>query len=69
MKKWGVFVLIMDDGSGLLVLTFPYSVDPNATAKMGWTRGSTFFDTYAPALPKAVGLIFHSPSNGYLFFF
>ncbi|KAF9065976.1 hypothetical protein BDP27DRAFT_1297792 [Rhodocollybia butyracea] len=34
-------------------------VDPNATAKMGWSRGSTFFDTYAPALPKAAILGAH----------
>lgn len=29
------------------------SVDPNETAKLGWARG-TYFDVYAPALPKAV---------------
>lgn len=28
-------------------------VDPNETAKLGWSRG-TYFDVYAPALPKTV---------------
>ncbi|KAJ7019288.1 hypothetical protein C8F04DRAFT_1404365 [Mycena alexandri] len=27
-------------------------VDKTDTAKLGWTRGATYFDTYAPALPK-----------------
>ena len=31
-----------------------FSVDPNSTAKLGWVRGETYFDTYAPALPKTV---------------
>lgn len=30
------------------------SVDPHSTAKLGWVRGETYFDTYAPALPKTV---------------
>lgn len=30
------------------------SVDPHQTAKLGWKRGETYFDTYAPSLPKAV---------------
>ncbi|KAJ7432722.1 hypothetical protein B0H11DRAFT_2260185 [Mycena galericulata] len=27
-------------------------VDAADTSKLGWTRGETYFDTYAPALPK-----------------
>ncbi|KAF9559208.1 hypothetical protein CPC08DRAFT_751027 [Agrocybe pediades] len=27
-------------------------VDPSQTARMGWTRNHTYFDTYAPAFPK-----------------
>ncbi|KAJ7756996.1 hypothetical protein B0H16DRAFT_1314634 [Mycena metata] len=27
-------------------------VDSNDTAKLGWKRGQTYFDTYAPALPR-----------------
>ncbi|PPQ79199.1 hypothetical protein CVT24_012739, partial [Panaeolus cyanescens] len=27
-------------------------VDASITSRMGWTRGETFYDTYAPALPK-----------------
>ncbi|KAJ6511689.1 hypothetical protein DFH09DRAFT_1434967 [Mycena vulgaris] len=28
------------------------NVDGAETSKLGWTRGQTYFDTYAPALPK-----------------
>ncbi|KAJ3717335.1 hypothetical protein C8R42DRAFT_644596 [Lentinula raphanica] len=28
-----------------------YSVDPNQTLKLGWARGSTYHDVYAPAIP------------------
>ncbi|KAJ7913992.1 hypothetical protein B0H13DRAFT_2325714 [Mycena leptocephala] len=27
-------------------------VDGAETSKLGWVRGQTYFDTYAPALPK-----------------
>ncbi|PPQ74282.1 hypothetical protein CVT24_001198 [Panaeolus cyanescens] len=27
-------------------------VDASITSRMGWTRGETYYDTYAPALPK-----------------
>jgi hypothetical protein len=41
------------------------SVDKADTSKLGWVRGATYFDTYAPALPKKVNhfvlLIWHSP--------
>jgi hypothetical protein len=30
------------------------SVDKADTSKLGWVRGATYFDTYAPALPKKV---------------
>jgi hypothetical protein len=30
------------------------SVDGADTSKLGWVRGATYFDTYAPALPKKV---------------
>jgi hypothetical protein len=30
------------------------SVDSAETSKLGWVRGETYFDTYAPALPKTV---------------
>ncbi|KAJ6488301.1 hypothetical protein C8R47DRAFT_1072014 [Mycena vitilis] len=29
-----------------------YIVEGSETSKLGWTRGQTYFDTYAPALPK-----------------
>ncbi|KAJ7221670.1 hypothetical protein GGX14DRAFT_333046, partial [Mycena pura] len=29
-----------------------FSVDPNETSKLGWTRQQVFLDTYAPSLPK-----------------
>lgn len=31
-----------------------FSVDPHQTSKLGWVRHQTYFDTYAPALPKEV---------------
>lgn len=33
-----------------------FRVDPVQTAKLGWVRGETYFDTYMPAMPKAVRL-------------
>lgn len=33
------------------------SVDPSITSRLGWVRGETYFDTYAPALPKEVSHI------------
>lgn len=36
------------------LLTVVSRVDANETAKLGWSRG-TYIDTYAPAIPKAVG--------------
>ncbi|KAJ7874800.1 hypothetical protein B0H14DRAFT_92324 [Mycena olivaceomarginata] len=27
-------------------------VDPLETSKLGWVRGQTYMDTYAPAFPK-----------------
>ncbi|GLB44253.1 hypothetical protein LshimejAT787_1601830 [Lyophyllum shimeji] len=34
-------------------------VDPTETAKMGWVRGETYFDTYRPAIPKTAVLGAH----------
>ncbi|TFK72355.1 hypothetical protein BDN72DRAFT_894862 [Pluteus cervinus] len=34
-------------------------VDARDTAKLGWVRGETYFDTYAPALPKPAILAAH----------
>ncbi|KAJ7495690.1 hypothetical protein B0H11DRAFT_1716656, partial [Mycena galericulata] len=30
------------------------AVDPSETSRLGWVRGETYMDTYAPALPKKV---------------
>jgi len=52
-RKWG--------RCSLITISHPFtvlSVDPNETAKMGWTRGLTYFDTYAPALPRHVCSLF-----------
>lgn len=35
------------------------SVDSRETSKMGWVRGETYLDTYAPALPKTAILAAH----------
>ncbi|KAH9474890.1 hypothetical protein JR316_0013358 [Psilocybe cubensis] len=34
-------------------------VDPSVTSRMGWVRGETYYDTYAPALPKEAVLGAH----------
>ncbi|KAF4621816.1 hypothetical protein D9613_012164 [Agrocybe pediades] len=48
-RRWGnyhTFVLLYSLPNGAS------RVDPSQTARMGWTRGNTYFDTYAPAFPK-----------------
>lgn len=41
-----------------LSLIYPVTrVDPLQTSRLGWTRGETYFDNYAPAIPKAVGRV------------
>lgn len=50
-KKWGIYRIW---SSYHPLISVVCRVDASVTSRMGWVRGETYFDTYAPALPKEV---------------